>query len=109
MPKLEQVCYSAAIGRERKQRVFFVTERAVFGIGEGGLELIEIAPGLDAQRDVIAHMGFTPKVSPTLKPMDRRIFEPGLMGLGSLVRSKPRGYRSARVAMWHESRKMAAK
>jgi propionate CoA-transferase len=109
VPKLEQVCYSAAIGRERKQRAFFVTERAVFRIGEGGLELIEIAPGLDAQRDVIAHMGFTPLVAPDLKTMDKRIFEPGPMGLGSLVRNKPRGYRSARVAMWHESRKMAAK
>lgn len=109
VPKLEQVCYSAAIGRERRQRAFFVTERAVFRIGEGGLELIEIAPGLDAQRDVIAHMGFVPKIAPQLKIMDKRIFEPGPMGLAAHVKAKPRGYRSERVAMWHESRKMAAK
>jgi len=45
VPKLEQVCYSAAIGRQRGQTTLFVTERAVFRIGADGLELIEIAPG----------------------------------------------------------------
>ena len=43
--------------------MLFVTERAVFRIGEAGLELIEIAPGIDAERDVIAHMGFRPAVA----------------------------------------------
>src|SRR5512141_1732315 len=60
VPKLEQICYSASIGRERRQLALFVTERAVFRIGDEGLELIEVAPGLDAERDVIAHMGFRP-------------------------------------------------
>ncbi|MET0732602.1 MAG: CoA-transferase, partial [Casimicrobiaceae bacterium] len=60
VPKLEQVCYSASMGRERGQVVLFVTERAVFRIGPDGLELIEIAPGLETERDVIAHMGFRP-------------------------------------------------
>jgi propionate CoA-transferase len=108
VPKLEQICYSAAIGRARKQRVLFVTERCVFRVGGEGLELIEIAPGLDAERDVIAHMGFTPRVASDLKTMDRRIFERGLMGLAAIVKTKPRGYRSERVAKWHQSRKMAA-
>ena len=51
------------MGRERGQVALFVTERAVFRIGADGLELIEIAPGLDAERDVIAHMGFRPAVA----------------------------------------------
>src|SRR5262245_3587858 len=80
VPKLEQICYSAAIGRQRGQRTFFVTERAVFRVGSGGLELIEIAPGLDAERDVVAHMGFRPRIANDLKTMDRRIFERGPMG-----------------------------
>ena len=60
VPKLEQICYNASIGRERGQVTLFVTERAVFRVGANGLELIEIAPGLDAERDVIAQMGFRP-------------------------------------------------
>jgi propionate CoA-transferase len=108
VPKLEQICYSATIGRERGQRALFVTERAVFRIGAEGLELIEVAPGLDPKRDVIAHMGFTPRVAADLRTMDRRIFDRGPMGLAEHVNAKPREYRSERIARWYESRKMAA-
>jgi len=104
VPKLEQVCYSATIGRARGQVTLFVTERAVFRVGEEGLELIEIAPGLDAERDVIAHMGFRPRVSGSLRTMDARIFQPGLMGLHRDILGKPRRYRSKRVQRWYESR-----
>ena len=105
MPRLEQVCYSARIGRERDQRVLFVTERAVVRIGRDGLELIEIAPGLDPERDVIAHMGFRPVVSPALRTMDARIFAPQTMGIAHDVHAKPRGFRSQRVARWHAARR----
>ncbi|HEY5863309.1 MAG TPA: 3-oxoacid CoA-transferase, partial [Casimicrobiaceae bacterium] len=109
VPKLEQVCYNAAIGRERGQVTLFVTERAVFRVGADGLELCEIAPGLEAERDVIAHMGFRPAIASNLKTMDRRIFEPGLMGLAAEVHAKPRGYRSKRVARWHAQRASVAR
>ena len=109
VPKLEQICYSASMARERGQVALFVTERAVFRIGTDGLELIEIAPGLDPERDIIAHMGFRPVVSRELKQMDSRIFDPGLMGLAAHVYGKARRYRSKRVAQWHEARAEAAK
>ena len=105
VPKLEQICYSAAMAHARGQVALFVTERAVFRIGDQGLELIEIAPGLDAERDVIAHMGFRPVVSAALTTMDARLFEPGLMGLGPQIHAKPRRYRSERVADWVAARK----
>ena len=108
VPKLEQICYSAGMGRARGQMALFVTERAVFRVGPRGLELIEIAPGLDPERDVISKMGFRPVVSSELKPMDARIFRPGLMGLAADIHAKPRGYRSERVARWHETRSRAA-
>ena len=108
MPKLEQICYSAGMGRERGQVALFVTERAVFQIGSEGLELIEIAPGIDAERDVISNMGFRPRVSRELKTMDARIFDPGLMGLAAHVSGKARGFRSSRVAQWHEARKQGS-
>ncbi len=108
VPKLEQICYSAGMGRARRQVALFVTERAVFRVGPRGLELIEIAPGLNPERDVISKMGFRPVVSSELKPMDARIFRPGLMGLAADIHAKPRGYRSDRVARWHETRSRAA-
>ena len=104
VPRLEQICYSAAMGRERGQVALFVTERAVFRVGADGLELIEIAPGLDAERDVIAHMGFRPRVARELGTMDARIFVPGLMGLAGEVHAKPHRYRSERLAQWHAAR-----
>jgi propionate CoA-transferase len=79
----------------------------VFQVGADGLELVEIAPGIDVERDVVAQMGFRPKVSAQLRTMDPRIFEPGLMGLSAHVLGKPRRYRSERVAQWHAARSQA--
>ena len=104
VPKLEQICYSADIGRAKGQVALFVTERAVFRVGRDGLELIEIAPGLDAERDVVARMGFRPSIATDLRVMDARIFEPGRMGLAGDVQRKPVRHRSPRVAQWHAAR-----
>jgi propionate CoA-transferase len=107
VPKLEQICYSADIGRAKGQVALFVTERAVFRVGADGLELIEIAPGVDVERDVIAQMGFRPRVACDLRVMDPRIFQPGRMNLAADVHGKPHGYRSRRLAQWYEARKAA--
>lgn len=106
VPKLEQICYSAQIGRAKGQVTYFVTERAVFKVGSDGLELIEVAPGIDAERDVMAHMGFRPRIAPDLRLMDARIFEPGKMGLAADIHSRPQRYRSERLKAWHESRRV---
>ena len=108
VPKLEQVCYVAGMGRDRGQVALFVTERAVFRVGPQGLELSEIAPGLDVERDVIAQMGFRPIVARDLKTMDPRIFLPRPMGLSADIHARPRAYRSERLAKWHEARARAA-
>src|SRR5262249_21994047 len=108
VPKLEQVCYVASMGRERGQVALFVTERAVFRVGPQGLEPCEIAPWLDVERDVIATMGFRPTVSRDLKPMGPRTFLPRPMGLAADIHAKPRAYRSRRLAKWHEARARAA-
>jgi propionate CoA-transferase len=69
--------YAAAAG----QPVLYVTERCVFQLTPGGLELTEIAPGVDLEKDVLAHIRFQPIIhgEPTL--MDARIFGAGPMGL----------------------------
>lgn len=78
---VEQIAYSGPYGRSRGQNTLFVTERAVFRTGEDGIELIEIAPGIDLERDVLAHMAFQPHISSDLKRMDARLFGAGPMGI----------------------------
>ena len=107
VPKLEQICYNAKMGRERGQIALFVTERAVFQVGDDGLELIEIAPGLDVERDIIERMGFRPRVARDLKTMDACIFEPGPMNLASAIDAKPHRYRSSRIEKWYRARSKA--
>lgn len=77
---VEQITFSGHVAYENGQNVYYVTERAVFKLVDDGIELIEIAPGINLQRDVLDHMSFTPKISDDLKYMDARIFAADKMG-----------------------------
>ena len=81
LPQVGQVSFSALLAAERGQEVSYVTERAVFQLQNGSLTLTEIAPGARLEEDVLAQMGFRPRISADLKEMDPRIFRPGPMGL----------------------------
>ncbi len=74
IPCVEQITFNAIDAFARKQSVLFITERCVFRLSATGLELTEIAPGIDLERDVLARMDFRPSVSTHLKRMDARIF-----------------------------------
>ena len=63
--------------------MLYITERAVFELRPEGMTLIEIAPGIALQTQVLDHMGFVPRIADDLKLMDQRIFRDELMGLGS--------------------------
>lgn len=78
---VEQITFSAAYASETGQKVLYVTERAVFELLKGKLTLIEIAPGVDLQKDVLGQMEFEVAVADDLKLMDERLFREEKMGL----------------------------
>ncbi len=72
--------YSGEYAKQMGQKVYYITERAVFELTEQGVTLIEIAPGGDLQKDILDQMGFTPIIG-DVKPMDARLFNEEKMGL----------------------------
>lgn len=85
--KVEQITFNGHDAALRQQNVIFVTERAVFHLTADGLELTEIAPGIDLERDVLAHMGFKPIMN-NVKTMDAGIFSAQWGGLAKAMAAK---------------------
>ena len=83
--EVEHRTFSGAVAFRQGQRVLYVTERCVFRLVEKGLELIEIAPGIDLDRNILSHMDFTPAISPDLRLMSECIFRDEPMGLLDLL------------------------
>nr|WP_245393086.1 hypothetical protein [Staphylococcus coagulans] len=71
---VSNIDFNADYAKSLQQEIYYVTERAVFQLTRDGLMLIEVAPGLDIERDVIAQMGFRPLVSKNLKTIDTSIY-----------------------------------
>ncbi|MFW3652295.1 acyl CoA:acetate/3-ketoacid CoA transferase [Vagococcus fluvialis] len=79
--KVEQITFSGKTAIKNEQNVYYVTERAVFKLTNKGVELIEIAPGIDLQKDILSHMSFKPLISEDLKLMSSAIFKKEKMAL----------------------------
>ncbi len=71
--RVQQITFNGESAARRGRPVYVVTERCVFRRGKKGLVLTEVAPGIDIERDILAHMDFTPIIrEPVI--MDSRIF-----------------------------------
>ncbi|MBF0243051.1 MAG: acyl CoA:acetate/3-ketoacid CoA transferase [Desulfamplus sp.] len=78
---VEHVTFSGKYAIQKGQPVLYITERCVFRLTTKGMELIEIAPGVDLEKDILANMDFKPIVANPLVVMDSRIFMDQPMGL----------------------------
>lgn len=81
---VEQITFSGTRAAETGQPVLYVTERCVLRRSAAGVELIEVAPGIDIDRDILAQMDFKPLVG-DVAPMDPRIFGIERMGLDQML------------------------
>jgi propionate CoA-transferase len=82
--RVEQITFSGSFAGETGQNVLYVTERCVFRRTAEGVELIEVAPGMDIDRDILAHMDFRPIVREP-KAMDSSLFLAEPMGMEQVL------------------------
>lgn len=85
---VEQITFSGPTAQAGNQQIYYITERCVFALTKEGVELTEIAPGLDLEKDILAQMEFKPIVR-NPRVMDERIFAPAPMGLKDDLLSIP--------------------
>jgi propionate CoA-transferase len=87
--EVEHRTFSGEVAVARGKPVLYVTERCVFSLVADGLELIEVAPGIDIERDILARMEFRPVIRRDPAPMNPRIFEATTMGLREDLLGQP--------------------
>ncbi|RTR01120.1 acyl CoA:acetate/3-ketoacid CoA transferase [Halomonas nitroreducens] len=87
--EVEHRTFSGVLAATDGKPVRYITERCVFELTAEGLALTEIAPGVQLERDILAHMGFTPRMDAPPRQMDARIFRDEPMGLAGELLSLP--------------------
>ncbi|KDE61448.1 CoA transferase, partial [Fusobacterium necrophorum DJ-1] len=78
---LDQITFSGNLAAGKGKKVLYITERAVFELRKEGLTLIEIAPGIDLQKDILNQMDFVPLIAKDLKQIDAKIYKEEKMEL----------------------------
>ncbi len=78
--QVEHVTFSGKHALIKNQPVLYITERCVFSLTEAGMEIIEIAPGIELEKDILPWLGFKPIIN-NYSLMDERIFQMETMGI----------------------------
>lgn len=78
---VQHLTFNGEYALSRGQKVYYITERAVFQLTENGLMLIEIAPGVHLEKDILSRMDFEPLISKKLSVMAAHIFQEEPLGL----------------------------
>ena len=90
VPAVQQVTFSGRYARARGQEVMYVTDRAVFRLGSEGIEVVEIAPGVDlAARRPRRASASRSRVPAPPRPMDPRLFRAEPMGIRDEFQERP--------------------
>jgi propionate CoA-transferase len=79
VPRVKQVTFSGPRALADGHEVLYVTECAVFRLTAAGVELVEVAPGLSVEEDILSQMGFRPVVGPAVQTMRAELFRPDLL------------------------------
>jgi propionate CoA-transferase len=79
--RVHEITFSGRRALAQGQSVRYVTERCVVELRSEGLTVVEIAPGVDLQRDVLDRADFELRVADDLAIMDSHLFDPKPMGL----------------------------
>jgi len=87
--RVEHITFSGGTALTNNQTVLYVTERCVFKLGKAGMELVEIAPGMDLEKDILKLMNFKPVIRKTPVMMDKRIFRNESMGIKGSFNAHP--------------------
>jgi propionate CoA-transferase len=86
---VEHITFSGTQAVKQNKEILYITERCVFQLTPAGLELIEIAPGINLARDILPHMEFQPIISKNLDVMDPSIFIDEPMSLDKVIHDIP--------------------
>lgn len=70
VPHLGSISFSEKNARQGGQEILYITERCVFTLGQRGLKLTEVAPGIDLQKDILDQLDFEVEIAEDLKPME---------------------------------------
>ncbi len=89
VPEVEHVSFSGSRALRLGQQITYITERCVLKLLPEGLTLVEIAPGIHLKRDILDQTRLNLQVSPSLKTMDRRLFDPAPMNLQLPSKNEP--------------------
>ena len=79
--RVGEITFAGKVAAKNHKDVTYVTERCVFRLQEDGLHLVEVAPGIDIETQILGEMDFAPIVDENVKLMDERIFRDEPMGL----------------------------